>query len=394
MASKALMATLMLASTALSTALSIPACSQSPAAPQPTLTGVKTAQLNVSGAPFGLAYAKNQKDTAFAAIGASLGVLNTSTFPPTVSHYIKLGSTFGYGIALTHDGKYVLVTADQDVFAVDTSLAAAGNPQAFVGTLMSNSSVGGATAIEVTVSPDDKYAFVSEEYGSGMTGYRGDIQVFSLHYPKTTSKNFTGSVVGNAALEYDVVGSTLSPDGKSLYATSESTVEYGVSQGTLSVLDVSTLETAPNKSVKYSVDGGCGAVRNIVSADGKTIWVTARESNSLLAFDVATLASGNGTKALRAAVEVGTSPVGLMFVKNETRILTANSNRFGYKNATSGVSVVDVDAALSGSSKALLGQVLAGAFPREVAVSPDGKTVIVAEYGSDQILSIDVSTLP
>lgn len=161
------------------------------------------------------------------------------------------------------------------------------------------------------------------------------------------------------------------------------------------MLDVRTLEIDPALSVLTGTNAtaGCSPVRAIVTRDGKTVWVTARESNRLLAFNATRLLSDPGS-ALIASVEVGTSPVGLVFAKRESRILTADSNRFGYANATTGLSVVDVQAALRGSPSAVLGYISTGLFPRNFAPSQDGKTILVTDYSSAQIQAIDVSTIP
>ena len=163
-------------------------------------------------------------------------------------------------------------------------------------------------------------------------------------------------------------------------------------QGSPSVVDVKNLETNPAEALLSNVTSGCGPVRVIVSSDGKIVWVTARESNHLLAFDSAKLVSDPG-EALLASVQVCTSPVGLTFARNETRILTADSNRFNYANATTGLSVVDVHAALAGK-QAVLGRVPTGLFPREFSVSPDGSVILVADYASEEIQAVDVATLP
>lgn len=64
-----------------------------------------------------------------------------------------------------------------------------------------------------------------------------------------------------------------------------------------------------------------------------------------------------------------------------------------YGNATAGITVVNTQAALKGE-QANLGQIPTGMFPRELAVSPDGKTVLVSVYGSSVVQAVDVSTLP
>jgi DNA-binding beta-propeller fold protein YncE len=43
---------------------------------------------------------------------------------------------------------------------------------------------------------------------------------------------------------------------------------------------------------------------------------------------------------------------------------------------------------------ALLGYLRAGAFPRDVAANPSGSAVLVANYESGQVESVDVNDLP
>ena len=275
---------------------------------------------------------------------------------------------------------------------VNVTRAIAGSPDAVVGALNGTvrDQIPGDGVIEVTVSLDNRYAFVSQEYGARPAVTPGNIDVFKLHKP-TSNGSVLGTAIGYLNLGDEVVGTALSPDGGILYATSE-TISLGSTQGSLSIVDVKTLETSPSEALLSNVTSGCGPVRVIVSSDGKIVWVTARESNHLLAFDSAKLVSNPG-EALLASVQVGTFPVGLTLARNETRILTADSNRFNYTNATTGLSVVDVHAALAGR-EAVLGRVFTGLFPREFAVSPNGRVIFVADYTSKEIQAVDVATLP
>ena len=373
-------------------ALAPPSC-QKVAPPQDVLSNVRTAQVSVPESPFGLVYAR-QKDTAFVSLSNTLGVLNTSTFPPSLSRQIPLPAAYktALGLALTHDGRYVLVSAGPGLVVVDAARAAAGRPDATVGALngTTGTQMPGVGAIEVAASLDDEYAFVSQEYGSVPGITPGNINVFELDKPSSNG-SVSGTDIGYLNLGLAVVGTALSPNGKTLYAVSE-LISRNATQGSLSAIDVKTLDTTPSKALLSNATAGCGPVRVIVSSDGKIVWVTARESNRLLAFDAAKLVSEPGY-ALLASVQVGTSPVGLTFARNESRILTADSNRFGYANATTGLSVVDVRAALAGK-QAVLGRVPTGLFPREFAVSPDGSVILVADFTSKQIQAVDVSTLP
>ena len=363
---------------------------------QNTLSNVRTAQLNVSESPFGIVYGQ-QQDTAFVTLNNTLGILNTSNFPPSLARQIALPTAYtglegALGLSLTHSGKYVLVAAGPGLIVIDTALATAGSPDAVVGVL--NGTTGtqtpGDEAIEVTLSLNDKYAFVSQEYGSDLGVTSGNIDVFKLHKPAANG-SVSGTAIGYLNLGFAVVGTALSPNGKRLYALSER-ISLNTTQGSISVVNVQTLKTDPSAALVSNATAGCGPVRTIVSSNGKTVWVTARESNHLLAFDAAKLVS-DPNEALLASVQVGTSPVGLTFARNESRILTADSNRFGYANATTGLSVVDVQAALAGNP-AVLGRIPTGLFPREFAVSPDGDIILVADFTSKQIQAVDVATLP
>jgi sugar lactone lactonase YvrE len=386
-------------------AVSPPEC-QTTAPSETILNHIYTAQTNVSGPPFGVAYAAHQ-NIAFIGTNTTLGVLDTSKSPVRLIHEIPLPPELVYnsdyagalGVSMTHSGRYVLVAIGPGAAILDAEKAVVGARDAVVGTVKGTV---GVSATQIVSSKDDKYIFISQEYSRipelappPVNQSRGAIDVFEVCLPngkKATS--FSSKYVGYLPLGYSVVGIALSQDGKNMYVTSE--VEYPLTkeQGTLSVIDVQTLVKNPSKALLSSVPAGCSPVRAIVSPSGKeTVWVTAREANHLLAFDTGKLKS-NATDALLASVQVGTSPVGLVFAKQGKRVLTADSNRFLFSNTTKGLSVVDVDAALKGRANAVLGQIPASTFPREIVLSPDGKTVLVTEYGAEQVLAVDVSRLP
>lgn len=136
---------------------------------------------------------------------------------------------------------------------------------------------------------------------------------------------------------------------------------------------------------------GCGPVRVVASADGKTVWVTARESDELLAFSAARLRT-DPAHALRAAVRVGEAPVGLALVDHDTRVVVADSNRFGRRGDHSELTV-NTAAALAGRP-AIAGSLPAGAFPREEAVARSGRTLLVGNFQSGQLEAVDTTRLP
>jgi 6-phosphogluconolactonase (cycloisomerase 2 family) len=304
----------------------------------------------------------------------------------------------GLGVTLTPGGRYLLVADGGGAAVVSVRAAEQGAPNAVLGSLSSAGASGGA--IEVAVSRDGGFAFVSLE-GSGA------IAVFNLR--RALASHFrTAGFVGDVPAGIAPVGLAVSPDGDWLYSTSElasrralqriekrgSASGRGVlgGQGTLSVIGVRKAEADPAHAIVSTVPAGCGPVRVITSADGRVVWVTARESDMLLGFSAARLLDDPG-HALIARAEVGEAPVGLALVDGGQRIVVADSNRFGRPGAASSLAVVNVSAALAGRP-ALAGYLPAGGFPREMALEPGGRTLLVTNFASRQIETVNVAKLP
>ncbi|QWF77914.1 YncE family protein [Amycolatopsis sp. CA-230715] len=369
-------------------AVPAPGCEKSAAPAQPVLDKVRTASLDVPTAPFGVVYGP-KGGQAFVALGPEIGVL-TGGFPPKLERRValpkgSLGESGATGLAVTHDGQHLLVATGTGAIVLDAGKLASGGANPVLGTLTGTA---GSSAVQVSVSPDDRFAFVSQEYGNEQTGNRGAVEVFDL--AKALHSGFgAGSYVGHIVLGRSVVGTALSPDGKRLYATSE--VAPGGEQGQLSVLDVGELESSPGTALLGAVSASCQPVRVAAAPDGRTVWVTARGSNALLAFDAGKLTT-DPAHARRASVQVGTAPVGLTMTADGERVVTADSNRFQAPGASTGLSVVDTQAALAG--RPALGRIPTGAFPRELALSPDGRTVLAANAGAKKVQAVDTATLP
>jgi DNA-binding beta-propeller fold protein YncE len=287
------------------------------------------------------------------------------------------------GEALTPGGRYLLAADDAGgAVVINVSRAESGGAHALVGTLGSGAAGG---AIEAAVSPDGRFAFVSLEDSAS-------IAVYNLQ--RGLAEGFSGSdLVGMIPVGMAPVGLAMSPDGRWLYATSE--VAGGSAsggQGTLTVISLNRAETDPAGSVVSTVDAGCSPVRVITSADGGVVWVTARESDRLLGFSAARLRT-DPSRSLIASVQAGEAPVGLALVDGGTRIVVADSNRFGVPNAVSSLAVVSVPAALAGRPS-LTGYLPAGGFPRQMALEPDGQTLLVTNFSSQQLEAVSVPDLP
>lgn len=296
------------------------------------------------------------------------------------------------GVTLTHNGRYLLAASGSGAVVISVQQAEEDVLHKVLGTLRSGGPGHGATAggaIEVATSPDDRFAFVSLEDSS-------EIAVFNLQQALASGFRTSG-FVGDIPTGIAPVGLAVAPDGRWLYATSEVARpakggSLGRGQGTLSVIDLSKAETDPGHSVVAVVAAGCSPVRVITSADGSEVWVTARESDALLAFSAARLLN-DPAHALIARVGVGEAPVGLALADGGQRIVVADSNRFGQRGASSNLAVVNVAAALAGKP-ALAGYLPAGGFPRQMALEPNGRILLVTDFTSRQLETVDVANLP
>jgi len=288
------------------------------------------------------------------------------------------------GEALTSGGRYLLVASDRGAVVIDVAAAEQGRPRPVLGTLSAPRGMG---AIEVAVTHNSQLAFVSLEYSD-------DIAVFRLGRALASGfgpADYAGSIPEGEA----VVGLALSPDGQWLYATSE--LDPGVAagrtgQGSLSVISVPRAAADPAHSVLATVAAGCQPVRVVTSADGTVAWVTARGSNALLGFSTALLRS-HPARSLIARAGVGEAPVGLALVDHGRQIVVADSNRFETPGASASLAVVRVADALAGRP-ALAGLLPAGLFPRDMAVAPRGRTLLVTCFGSGQLELVDLTGLP
>jgi DNA-binding beta-propeller fold protein YncE len=232
--------------------------------------------------------------------------------------------------------------------------------------------------------------FVSLEGGAQLAVY--DLQA-------AFADQFHGrAYVGSVRVGRLPVGVAVSPDGRWLYATSEiaqgsrAGPGYRGSHGTLSVISITRAERDPGHAVVATVSAHCSPVRVVLSPDGSTVWVTARGDDQLLAFSAAKLQS-RPTHALIAAVRVGEAPVGVAVVRGGREVVVANSNRFDASAAHSSLTVVSAAAALAHRS-AILGTIPAGSFPRDMSADPDGGTLVVGNFASRQLETVDVSKLP
>jgi DNA-binding beta-propeller fold protein YncE len=333
---------------------------------------------------------------------SQLAVLRRRGGALTIEHAMQIqgGPT---GMALTHDGSLLLVAAGPRIAFVDVERLVGGRSDAVLGYL-DDRSIARIGRIYASITSDDRFAFVADE--NAMT-------VTVLDLARTRESHFrVGSIVGRIPTGSLPIAVTLSPDERYMYVTSQwapSALGWPVEckreganvsdttavhpQGAIHIVEVARAKTDPAHSIIASVPAGCSAVRLVLSPSGERAYVTARNSNALLAFDTAKLLSDPG-HALVGRISVGTAPVGIAVVDSGRKVIVTNSNRFtGSKDDHQVLTVVDATR-LDDGAAAILGTVAAGAFPREMRMTSDGRTLLLTNFGSSSVEMLDLSRLP
>jgi DNA-binding beta-propeller fold protein YncE len=346
--------------------LSPPGCTAS-AARAKSLTDVRGHLTGIGGKPFDVVAAPG--GYAFVSLGDAVAVMKTTGSSATLVRTVPLSRA--QGEALTHDRKYLLVAGGSGltVFRVSDLEQGGTTP---VGAL---TSPGGKHAVQLAVSPDDHYAFVTLQFSARVAVFGQD------------------ALVGLIPVGAQPVGIASSPDGRYLYVASGlATPASSSGPGRLTVIDSRKAETSPASAVIRSVGAGCGPDRVTLSADGQDVWVSVGGANAVVAYSAGKLLS-DPAHALIARVPVGQLPLGLGLVKDGSRLIVADSDRDHVPGGAGGLAVLDTARALAGQP-ALLGFVKSGDVPRQFAVGPGGTVLLVADTGSGQLQVVKLSQLP
>ncbi len=326
--------------------------------------------------------------------GGAISIVRTTKIPP--------GSGNPTGMTLTHDGKLLAVATGPGVAFFDVDNFITGDSNALRGYW--HDDVVTAGRVYANVSKDDRYLFVSDESARSIT-------VLDLAAARTRGFE-QARAIGKIPTRISPIALTFSADGRYLFTTSQNmpglgwpleckperaadpaTASPDHPQGAVLVVDVRRATTNPATSVVSTIKAGCNPVRLVPSPSGERAYVTARNDNALLVFDTRKLV-GDGTHALLAKVPVGSAPVGVAVIDQGKRILVTNSNRFNSReDDRQTLTVIDAARVAEGAG-AVLGSVPAGAFPREMRVTADGRTLLLTNYISKTVDVIDLARLP
>ena len=308
-----------------------------------------------------------------------------------------------YGMVLTHDGKSLIVANNTNVVVLDVERLLSGQGNPLAGYISEPGNMN-PLSIYVNVTSDDRFLFIADENADRIT---------VIDLVAARRGNFAeAGIVGAIPVGFAPIALTFSPDGRFLYVTTQQAsdeVHWPVAckpegedpvtsvlenpQGSLVVVDVARARTNPANSVIATIPAGCSPVRLALSPKGDRAYVTARADNALIIFDTTKFVS-DPDHARIATVPVGTAPVGITVIEEGKRVIVANSDRFSL--GTSGrEALVFIDTASVGRGKAAITtRVRAGLFPRELATTTDGKTLLVTNSDSDQLELVDLTQVP
>jgi DNA-binding beta-propeller fold protein YncE len=305
------------------------------------------------------------------------------------------------GMVMTHDGKLLIVSDEDFVTFVDVQRAIAGG-DAIVGYLQDLDG-DDSGAVYVNVTPDDRFAFISDE---------GNQTITVLDLARARANGFARTaIVGTVPTGRAPVALTFTADGRYLLTTSQRALPsdgFPISckpegqdpakavptnpPGEILTIDVAKAQTDPAHSIVSRTPAGCSPVRLSLSPDGATAWVTARNSNAVLGFSVAKLIAGDRNAQI-ANVAVGTAPVPVIASPDGRYVLAGNSNRFGLgAGGNQTLTVLDARAALSGGA-ARLGEIAVGKFPRELTRTASGSTLFLSNFDSNTVTVFDATRL-
>jgi DNA-binding beta-propeller fold protein YncE len=321
-----------------------------------TATGVEQVRfVALTGRPRMLALSPDEK-TLFVGTGKNLAVLDVARLleknsDPLIGY---VGDRrFDEGVAtidITPDGKHVFVLHPQTewISIIDTEKARANAGASAIVGGMQNLGGGGRLAL----SPDGRYLFA--------TVVR--LQDLSL-VPEAKDWPLTCNIPNSTEKTRD---------------------------GALVVIDVQRAIAGSPSPIMGSARAGCGPIFIAMSPDGKTAYVVANGENAVLAFDVQSVAMPR----LIGKVPVGASPISIATIHGGTKLVVANSDQYEHPDQPQSVTVIDASKMAYGS-QAVLGAIPAGVTPRQLHVTADGSTLVLANNGTPSTLQlVDLERLP
>jgi hypothetical protein len=216
-------------------------------------------------------------------------------------------------VILTNDGKYLLVAADNGIQVLDAIGAENGASSINKGVLAVPGQSKDHRYITVAVTPDDKFVLASLQFAD-------QVGVFNLAQFLSTGDP-SSAYIGSLNVGTQPVGLTVSPDGKTLYATDF--VENNPVPGKLTVIDVATTTKGQqNGAIIATAHAGCQLTSRRGDLGRQEVWVTSM--SNYVRLPASTLLT-KPKKALIAKVKVGQWPIGIQLVSGSRLVISDNN---------------------------------------------------------------------
>jgi WD40 repeat protein len=294
--------------------------------------------------------------------------------------------------SLSHSGKTLIVSKDREIEFFDVQKLTSQREDPLVGRIGDQHFLGSNGVI----TSDEKRLFATQHLTAWLSAI--DLTESADH---TLSR---AAISGGIALDSNPATPVLSPDERYLYVPSFDSADKSwplvcrdpaaglaaatLREGSVQVVDIRN----PKLPVVATLKAGCSTRRVVVSPDGNTIFATAAWDNVVLAFDVRPLRNGSAP-VLIGKVPVGRFPIGIAVIDGGKKLVVANSN----PNATgpdksASLTVIDTTRIPSGA-EAILGTIPAGVDARNVSVTADGHTLLVANGGSGTLELVDLERM-
>jgi DNA-binding beta-propeller fold protein YncE len=301
------------------------------------------------------------------------------------------------GLALTPDGKLLIVADDSYIAFLRTDRLSENSTNAITYVKAERGDIedDDAGAIYVSVTPDGRYAFVSEEQAGTLTVV--DLVRAEAMGPKN-------AIVGDIDVGDAPITTLFSSDGKTLYGTIErASPRLGYPRrcrtegadpsdtmrfppGAVFSLDVATAERASGATLRFAASQ-CSTVRMaLVPGEGRA-WVTNRASGSISLFDLEKLEES--PKSSRVTdIAVGSNPVPVVVTRDGRYVLAGITNRFGPGGATAGRIVV-----IDNHTARVVGSIPVGKFPRDFSYGRE-PTLFLSNNRSDSVTVFNENLIP
>ena len=201
-------------------------------------------------------------------------------------------------------------------------------------------------AIYSAVSPDGRFAFISEEQSGKLTvvdlqkvatgSTTRDLTVSDFHRQRTGRARVLEGRDAPVRHGADRVAKSNYPHTCKPEGDAGGDMDP---QGAVVTIDVAKAERNPGNAIVSSAPAACHPVRASLSPDGATLWVTARGSNAVSAFSTSKLLAGDSTAQI-ATIPVGTAPVPIVATPDGRYVLAGNSDRFGGPNKNQDLTII------------------------------------------------------